>query len=845
MAMADSDNLASRLLLRQSSVSKRVKLEDPAASQSLHTLHDEDDDVHGAGVTFSAVSSSSPSCLHNGTGKRPRPPRLSSHGLTPELLFHMRPSKIRFSSKSSDKTRFSEFSRVFPPAEEASTNTIEEASSLEWQLLPCLKEVIPGDLRQSVLQPCIDRLSTVIQSDAPRSVQSFPKVSRTSSRHGPVPKPSRLAQSRYSGELVHDGVSGESHEAWNSQTKSGVMLWKRRRGKFAVSSPSDATSYMWMSFLNLLRQNPDYPEFIYLQPAKASRSTFDPYDLDIVAHNEVSSPYFYTMSSAGVTLFRDLDAEFISLDEWETDFEYYKCIMKLNVFRQYKLWKTFYIWRRFVRKKLQRLSRKSLIKQLFSINPILQRVLLQICQMSLSIAELHLFHYERGTVYLLEEFIGLQEKRRRSILERLMEVSEHAVGDVKDACVAVLIKIEEDLLGQQSEDTQYSTTGTDNSPTSQSKGLGSKLASVAAKWKQEKEKAAEEKENQERFTFAIAAAKRNERGRLLKFLRLADYIIAQSLRAVLIRSFAEVLKDLSHPSVQGMYLFLEDSTTFELINKKEFPTQQLASSVLVHSLQSEEVGLYTHKPFFEVKVVIEDDRLQLQPDSSTFLEKFEEFLRTIPEGLKRLQRLVSHCGLNEVVERTALDNDSTISYMDLIGDKQYGDVITMMRTSLQSCFQDAEAAITCFQSFLEIYVQNRTLSIDCIRNEVAEGRWDIGRFRQELDSFLQQVQDINSLSDSKDVGVLLINIKRLKESLLPSPQKCLQAIFTLIPELVSQLYQAFITEIHMATKKLLSKPSSVEEFVQLANFLQVSFHSKTFICYNAFKVNKYSTDCFD
>ncbi|MCO5549491.1 hypothetical protein L7F22_002963 [Adiantum nelumboides] len=309
MAMAESDNLASRLLLRQSSVSKRVKLDDPAGSQPLHNLYDEDDDGHGAGVTFSAASSSSPSRLQTGTGKRPRPPRLSSHGLTPELLSHMRPSKIRFSSKPSEKNRLSVFSRVLHPAEEASTDAIEDASNLEWQLLPCLKEVIPGDLRQSVLQPSTDRLSTVIQSDAPRSVHSFPKVSRTSSRHGPVPKPSRLAQSRYSGEQIRDGVSGVDNEAWNFQTKSSIMMWKRRRGKFAVSSPSDAASYMWMSFLNLLRENPDYPEFIYLQPAKASRSTFDPYDLDIVAHNEISSPYFYTMSSAGVTLFRDLDAE--------------------------------------------------------------------------------------------------------------------------------------------------------------------------------------------------------------------------------------------------------------------------------------------------------------------------------------------------------------------------------------------------------------------------------------------------------------------------------------------------------------------------------------------------------
>lgn len=197
--MADSNNLASRLLLRQCSASKRVKLNDPA--QAVHNLHEEDEDGHGPAVTFSAAaSSSSPSRPHTGNGsKRPRPPRLSSHGLTPELLSHIRPSKR--TSKATDNSRFSALSRVSTVEAEASAKPGVDESSLEWQLLPCLKEIIPSDLRKSVLQPSTDRLSTIVQSDAPRSVQSFPKVSRTSSRHGPVPSSSHIAHSRFSGEL--------------------------------------------------------------------------------------------------------------------------------------------------------------------------------------------------------------------------------------------------------------------------------------------------------------------------------------------------------------------------------------------------------------------------------------------------------------------------------------------------------------------------------------------------------------------------------------------------------------------------------------------------------------------
>jgi hypothetical protein len=55
-------------------------------------------------------------------------------------------------------------------------------------------------------------------------------------------------------------------------------------------------------------------------------------------------------------------------------------MLPLFIHMQYKLWKGFAIWRRYVRRRLQGICRKALKKQLFSVNPILQRVLLQICE---------------------------------------------------------------------------------------------------------------------------------------------------------------------------------------------------------------------------------------------------------------------------------------------------------------------------------------------------------------------------------------------------------------------------------------------------------------------------------
>jgi hypothetical protein len=60
---------------------------------------------------------------------------------------------------------------------------------------------------------------------------------------------------------------------------------------------------------DLLKKHAGTMEFIYLQPPKYPKTAeFDPYELEIVTYGEIDSPYHYTMSAQGVTLFRDNDA---------------------------------------------------------------------------------------------------------------------------------------------------------------------------------------------------------------------------------------------------------------------------------------------------------------------------------------------------------------------------------------------------------------------------------------------------------------------------------------------------------------------------------------------------------
>jgi hypothetical protein len=71
----------------------------------------------------------------------------------------------------------------------------------------------------------------------------------------------------------------------------------------------------------------------------------------------------------------------------------------------------------------------------------------------------------------------------------------------------------------------------------------------------------------------------------------------------------------------------------------------------------------------------------------------EEFWQTIPDGLRRVRRLVSHSGLSGVVDQMNFDNDASVSYMELIGDKQIGEIMSVIKSSIELWFQARKQSI--------------------------------------------------------------------------------------------------------------------------------------------------------
>lgn len=123
--------------------------------------------------------------------------------------------------------------------------------------------------------------------------------------------------------------------------------------------------------------------------------------------------------------------------------------------------------------------------------------------------------------------------------------------------------------------------------------------------------------------------------------------------------------------------------------------------------------------------------------------------------------------------------------------------------------------------------------------QVLSGERTLDTFRADLARFTTQQADIVALPKTRDVGILRVSSAQLKASLLPGPVQCLQKISSLLPQLAAQKYQEFIADVHDATARLTTNPSTVEEFVEHVSFLQVRvselgydiFSEQTRACY--------------
>uniref|UniRef100_A0A670YGW1 Uncharacterized protein n=1 Tax=Pseudonaja textilis TaxID=8673 RepID=A0A670YGW1_PSETE len=338
--------------------------------------------------------------------------------------------------------------------------------------------------------------------------------------------------------------------------------------------------------------------FLYMTPAVPKSSIeYDTYNLKIVSYDCINKNDYYTISPQAVIHTYNGEVEYLELERWEQEYVYHRALVKITIFAIFRKWKSFNVWRKNVRCKKINSCRRALQKNLFIVNACLRPAILNIQEMCYRIGDMVLCQIEKGYIYTLIEFKGTQFSQLKDVASRLSEFRELAKEVVRGACRTALLE-----TGFTPDDYFYSieNTGTNEQP--------------------------------ERMTYTEQANKRAQCGRLTCFIRLADYLIVNTMHVLAVKSVATLLYYLTEklkktPLADIIQTWNTDLEAPEVVEKKG------TSSVIA---EEEETSI----PMFLVELILEIHALLFEPTVEEFQDAMADIVSQFQATVLSVANLV-------------------------------------------------------------------------------------------------------------------------------------------------------------------------------------------------------------
>ncbi|KAL8017811.1 putative bromodomain, AAA+ ATPase domain, dynein heavy chain region D6 P-loop [Plasmopara halstedii] len=275
-------------------------------------------------------------------------------------------------------------------------------------------------------------------------------------------------------------------------------------------------------------------KFVYLNRVQTKR-TFRPYDLVVVAQDDVAPSEHFTMSKSGlVHICAGSPSEFIALAEWMRESTLFNLLTSLRFFKHYLVTKTFLLWCANIRFKLfcrQRkrlsaklfLARESFCSPLLQVNKVLNTELMSVVLLDVRAQKT----YESGAFVEYQGTIRAEGLKQFEVcIEKLQSIIQRVCSDVK--------KLTEPTPSEDNVMSEFSF-----------KGMGvnqDKTKSIVAA----------KAEQQQRRKLARRAVE--EAGMITNFIRLVDCITIASLVNLAVHSCATFLQELNKvPRKTGLF----------------------------------------------------------------------------------------------------------------------------------------------------------------------------------------------------------------------------------------------------------------------------------------------------
>jgi dynein heavy chain, axonemal len=445
------------------------------------------------------------------------------------------------------------------------------------------------------------------------------------------------------------------------------------------------------------------------------------------------------------------------------------------------------LWKNHIRRSKRAASAQHLTDSLFLLNPTLRTALMRLRRLCFDAAEWGLFTCDRTRTYTLESFVALQNEKRVLVTTWLAEFSTDVSALVRSACDDVL----DSFLASNSIHADH------------------------------------------KMTFMERAALRTACRRLTKFVRLADFLVRDTLLGLALDSTQQLLSFLLPPAAQLPPRVIRTDMPKAVAMGEEAPLVHAGAQSAVGAAGSAVAAARKNKgaaavtPMFVVSVSMEapgsagaatasrsrtrrrssierrrsiasdagasdEPTLVLTPSLSVVRGALKSVLYDAMVVISAPQRLLNHADLLPYTRAASDDTEEPDAAASGSGeaDVDLTEVVTThvsykrlaaeMFAGLDAAFGAVEEFCAVYRPYASTFLSNEgSVAVLDTRLTVAS---EVSEFESAIAMYRGQVAGFEHVPTSADIGILRVDSSEFKRRLLPSPIKCLQALRELLPQ---------------------------------------------------------------
>lgn len=465
---------------------------------------------------------------------------------------------------------------------------------------------------------------------------------------------------------------------------------------------------------------------------------------------------YMTISARGIVHSIDGEETFITLDDWQKEYEIYNKLKKIKFFNHYKLWKNFMLWRKLRRRTNFKTKKSFLEKYLFLIDEKLRQPLLDIRSICHDISNrASLIELGLTQPKLMVPFEqGLNENQLREAEWLNQMVNGTIKKKLADSCQVSLNHFKE------MNDIKIREGDTAAKPTDKP----IVIANDSGK----------EKPYTQQSTINLHYKK------LKKFIRLIDYLVLDSKMNMVNNSLVKAGK------------FLES-----------------AEQILAQKLRNNG-GLI---PILVIKPEFVNEQIVFNPSLERILKSFDD---TISRGLHYVcdqhamllnaPEFVTYTSVNENGKETG--NETLDLHQIVLNHETFSFYRGFIMNLFTKIFDYVIKNTDDLEKILQIVVKCRNF-----RPQMLEGQER--QYIQDLLVALVQDDDLlKRINEKLEVGIFSYEREDLKAEIIDVAQQCMQLIEDNLPDIITRRCSQYIAEMTAIHTKLSEPILEVEQFIR-------------------------------